>query len=129
MNEYQLQMPRQVYSGINAMQALARLAAGHHKAAVFTDKGICASGIVQRPLAQLQTAGVEYRLFDELPAEPTCDQAQQVVDDFRKWGADMIVAVGGGSVMDVAKLASITAAARCENCWMTRPRGKRACSR
>ena len=113
MNECQLQMPRQVYSGTSAMQALARLASGHHRAAVFTDKGICASGVVQRPLAQLQAAGVEYRLFDELPAEPTCDQAQQVVDAFRAWGADMIVAVGGGSVMDVAKLASITANGNC----------------
>lgn len=113
MNEYQLQMPRRVFSGADAMQALGRLAAGHRKAAVFTDKGICASGIAQRPLDQLQAAGVEYRLFDELPAEPTCDQAQKVVDSFREWGADMIVAVGGGSVMDVAKLASITADGSC----------------
>lgn len=118
MNEYQLQMPRRVFSGADAMQALGRLAAGHRKAAVFTDKGICASGIARRPLDQLQAAGVEYRLFDELPAEPTCDQAQKVVDAFREWGADMIVAVGGGSVMDVAKLASSpqTAAAPCGSC-------------
>lgn len=113
MKEYQLAMPRRVYSGAEAMQALGRLAAGHKKAAVFTDKGICASGIAQRPLDQLQAAGVEYRLFDELPAEPTCDQAQQVVDSFRAWGADLIVAVGGGSVMDVAKLASLTADGSC----------------
>ena len=113
MNEYQLQMPRQVYSGAEAMKSLARLAAGHRKAAVFTDKGICASGVVQGPLDQLQAAGVEYRLFDELPAEPSCDQAQQVVDTFREWGADMIVAVGGGSVMDVAKLAGLTADGSC----------------
>lgn len=113
MKEYQLAMPRRVYSGPEAMQALTRLAAGHKKAAVFTDKGICASGIAERPLDCLRAAGVAYRLFDDLPAEPTCDQAQQVADAFRAWGADLIVAVGGGSVMDVAKLAGITADGRC----------------
>lgn len=52
-------------------------------------------------------------VYDTLPAEPTCDQAQQVIDTFRESGADLIVAVGGGSVMDIAKLASITADGSC----------------
>jgi len=47
--------------------------------------------------------------LDDLPTEPTCDQAQAVVDEFKRSGADFIIAVGGGSVMDIAKLASILA--------------------
>lgn len=48
-------------------------------------------------------------IFDELAAEPTCDRAQDAVDAFKKSGAEFIVAVGGGSVMDTAKLASVLA--------------------
>ena len=92
------------------MQALAALAAGHKKAAVFTDGGILASGVLELPLAQLEQAGVPYEVFSGLPAEPTCDQAQAAIDRFAGAGADMILAVGGGSVMDIAKLASVTSA-------------------
>lgn len=95
------------------MQALRTLAQGRRKAAVFTDPGIRASGILERVLEQLDAVQMEYQIFDELPAEPTCDQAQQVISDFRTSGADWIIAVGGGSVMDIAKLASITAKEEC----------------
>lgn len=107
-------MPRQIFSGETAMEALKTLAKGRKKAAVFTDKGICASGIMERVLKQLDAVQMDYQLFDDLPAEPSCDQAQKVVTDFRTSGADWIIAVGGGSVMDIAKLASITADDRCQ---------------
>ena len=113
MKQYQLAMPQQVYSGETAIQALETLASGHEKAVVFTDAGIRASGILERPLAELDKAAVPYIINDTLPAEPTCDQAQQVIDTFRESNADLIVAVGGGSVMDIAKLASITADGSC----------------
>ena len=66
-----------MYSGPAGMQALAALAAGHKKAAVFTDGGILASGVLELPLAQLEQAGVPYEVFSDLPAEPTCDQARR----------------------------------------------------
>lgn len=108
MQQYTLTIPRQVYSGPAGMDALALLAAGHCRAAVFTDPGIQASGVLDLPLAQLDKANVPYTIFNDLPAEPTCDQAQQAIDRFYRSRADLIVAVGGGSVMDIAKLASIT---------------------
>ena len=109
MKQYQLAMPQQVFSGETGMQALESLAARHKKAAVFTDAGIRASGILERPLAELDKAAVPYIINDTLPAEPTCDQAQQVIDTFRESNADLIVAVGGGSVMDAAKAIAVVA--------------------
>ena len=77
MKQYQLAMPQQVYSGETAIQALETLASGHEKAVVFTDAGIRASGILERPLAELDKAAVPYIINDTLPAEPTCDQARE----------------------------------------------------
>lgn len=60
MKQYQLAMPQQVFSGETGMQALESLAARHKKAAVFTDAGIRASGVLERPLAELDKAAVPY---------------------------------------------------------------------
>ena len=102
---YLLRIPGYVACGANAMQALSGLLAGYQKIAVFTDRGIAESGVLQIPLAAIRQTGIPYELLSDLPSEPTADQAEAAVRAFRNSGADAIVAVGGGSVMDVAKLA------------------------
>lgn len=107
---YNLKMPQAVYSGEHALgQIPAVLGKDVRKVAVFTDKGIAGAGLLELPLSIVKETGADIVILDDLPAEPTCDQAQAVVDQFRESGADAIVAVGGGSVMDIAKLASILA--------------------
>ena len=109
LKQYQMKMPQTVYAGEGALENIGSVAAGHQKAALFTDKAIRGSGLTARAEELLAAAGVTVSVLDELPAEPTCDQAQQVVEAFRRTGADLIAAIGGGSVMDIAKLASIAA--------------------
>lgn len=58
-------------------------------------------------MARVQKAGVAYTILDDLPAEPSYLEAQKLVDQCKAYGADFIMAVGGGSVQDTAKLASI----------------------
>ena len=106
---YSVTMPRKVYSGKNALENLQSVVAGAKKVAIFTDKGILSTGLVDLPLAQLQKAGVESLVISDLPAEPSYMQVQKLVDEFKASGADFIVAVGGGSAMDAAKLASLLA--------------------
>lgn len=109
LTQYSLKMPRAVYGGEDSMQQLTHIiqAGRHKKVALFTDKGIEACGLVNLPKAAIEAAGVEYYLLDELPPEPTYGQVQALIDDFRRRGADLIVACGGGSVLDAAKLASV----------------------
>jgi len=108
MKEYKLEMPQKVYCGAGASKHITSLVKGNYrKAVVFTDGGVKGSGVLDMPLEALERAGIPYDIFDFLPGEPTCNEAQSVVDAFRKIQADVIVAAGGGSVMDMAKLASI----------------------
>lgn len=100
-------LPRAVYAGAGALDTLPALLASHRKVAVFSDRGIEKAGGLQKPLAQIKQAGCEVFLLLDLPAEPTCDQAQETVDQYRRIDADALVAIGGGSVMDVAKLCSV----------------------
>lgn len=112
LTQYTLNMPRAVYSGQGALEHIKDiLGNGVKKAAVFSDKGIIGAGLLKKPLSLMEDAGVDYTVLDEIPAEPDCDQAQTVIDAFKEMHADFIVAVGGGSVMDIAKLASVAATA------------------
>ncbi|BDF69250.1 alcohol dehydrogenase [Oscillospiraceae bacterium] len=111
LKTYNLMMPPAVYSGENALDNLEAILGknGVKKLAVFTDKGVEGAGLLDGPMARVRASGVEYVVLDELPPEPTYAQAQKLVDQFKASGADFILAVGGGSVMDTAKLAGILA--------------------
>ena len=109
LTQYNLKMPHAVYGGENAMDNITAIikARGAKKVAMFTDKGIEAAGLFTLPEEAVKAAGADYYVLDDLPAEPSYMAVQKLVDEFKHSGADLIVACGGGSVMDAAKLASV----------------------
>ncbi len=109
LSRYSIKMPHAVYGGENAMENITAIILKNkaRKVAMFTDKGIEACGLFKLPEEAVKASGAEYYVLDDLPAEPSYMAVQKLVDEFRKSGADLIVACGGGSVMDAAKLASV----------------------
>lgn len=109
LKQYSLKLPHAVYGGENAMEQITDILKTNaaKKVATFTDKGIEKAGLFALPEAAVKAAGVEYYVLDELPAEPSYEAVQKLIDEFKRSGADFIVACGGGSVMDAAKLASV----------------------
>jgi alcohol dehydrogenase class IV len=109
LTQYSLQMPKYTYAGKNALDNIKTIVGDYKKIAVFTDKGIESAGLIDLVLNPIKAAGKEFVVFDDLATEPSYLQVQKNVDEFKASGCDFIVAVGGGSVMDAAKLASILA--------------------
>ncbi|MBQ7058362.1 MAG: iron-containing alcohol dehydrogenase [Firmicutes bacterium] len=109
LTKYNLKMPHAVYGGENAIDEIATIikARGSKKVALFTDKGIEKVGLFQIVEEVVKSTGAEYYVLDELPPEPSYMAVQALVDQFKASGADLIVACGGGSVMDASKLASV----------------------
>lgn len=109
LTTYHLKMPRAVYGGVNAMDNITAVirATGVKRVAMFTDKGIEACGLFALPEAAVKASGASYYVLDELSPEPSYAEVQKLIDAFKAGGADLIVACGGGSVMDAAKLASV----------------------
>ncbi|MBE5984204.1 MAG: iron-containing alcohol dehydrogenase [Paenibacillaceae bacterium] len=109
LKTYNIKMPHAVYGGENAMECITTILKNQkvNRVAMFTDKGIEESGLFSLPEEAVKAAGAHYFVLDELPPEPTYTAVQKLVDQFKASKADMIVACGGGSVMDAAKLASI----------------------
>ena len=109
LKQYSLKMPARVFGGNGSLAEIENIVHGKSKIAVFTDKGIEGAGLLELPLGYIRKAGATSIVLDELPTEPTYVQAQEIIEQFRETGAEMIIAIGGGSVMDIAKLASIAA--------------------
>ena len=109
LTKYELKMPHAVYSGEDALGRIPEIFAANEvkRLVVFTDKGIEGAGLLEFPMAKVRETGVETVILDDLPAEPSYMEAQKLVDQCKDCGADFIMAVGGGSVMDTAKLASV----------------------
>ena len=109
LEKYSIKMPKAVYSGTDSLANVAGLikSLGSRKIAAFTDKGLRKLGLFDLVEARIKETGVAYEIFDDLPAEPTYMAVQSVIDQFKTGGYDLIVACGGGSVMDAAKLASV----------------------
>ena len=83
LKQYTLRMPGAVFGGENSLDNLTNLVKDTAKVAVFTDKGIEATGLADLVTAKIGQAGKEYVVFDELPAEPSYQQAQAAIDAFK----------------------------------------------
>lgn len=113
IKNYALKLPQVVYGGEDATVQLVSMIekAGAKNVAVFTDPSLRKLGLVDPALAAIKEAGAEAHIFDNIPAEPSYIQVQEVVDEVTGTGTELVVAVGGGSVMDTAKLACVCAGA------------------
>ena len=80
---------------------------GFKKVLFVTDKSLLECGVASKVTEVLTTAEIEYSIYSDIKPNPTVTNVQQGVDACREYGADVIVAVGGGSVMDTAKGISI----------------------
>ena len=111
LESYVLKFPKVVYSGKDAISKVEQVAKdfGATKACVVTDKGLLERGLCDKAIDILKGMGIGVEIIQNIPPEPSYLAVQEVVDQFRGMGANMIVAIGGGSVMDAAKLISVLA--------------------
>jgi alcohol dehydrogenase len=79
------------------------LGLGGRRPLLVTDPGRAVTGHPRRALASLRAAGLEAAVFDGVEENPTSLHVAAGVQAARIHGADLLVAVGGGSSLDVAK--------------------------
>ncbi len=74
---------------------------------IVSDKGVVAAGIVGRVTEKL--GALSFNLFDDTPSNPTENKVRDAADLFRATKCDGLIAVGGGSSIDLAKGVAILA--------------------
>ena len=97
------------YHGKGAVHAVVDeiQARGFKKAFVATDPDLIRFGVSSKVTDLLDEAGIPYHLYSDIKANPTIENVQHGVEEFRAAGADCIVAIGGGSAMDTSKAIGI----------------------
>jgi 4-hydroxybutyrate dehydrogenase len=76
---------------------------------VVTDAGVVQAGLYSRLQKLLAEAGIEHALFSEVRPNPTEADCLAGAEAYRRAQADSIVALGGGSPLDAAKLIRLLA--------------------
>jgi alcohol dehydrogenase len=82
---------------------------GAKKVLLVSDSGIEKAGWVQRLMDILKNEGVEWVYYPGVTSNPRDYEVEQGADFYRNNGADVIIAIGGGSAMDTAKGIAIIA--------------------
>jgi len=70
------------------------------KPLIVTDQGVVKSGTIQHVLSLLE---VEYSIYDLVKPEPELEQVQDCINFYHENQSDAVLAVGGGSALDIAK--------------------------
>jgi 4-hydroxybutyrate dehydrogenase len=83
-------------------------ALGAKRPLIVTDKGVAATGLLDRLRAALP-AGMAHVVFDEVPSNPTEEAALQAVALYQSQGCDALIGFGGGSPIDLAKAVALLA--------------------
>ncbi|MDO4414098.1 MAG: lactaldehyde reductase [Erysipelotrichaceae bacterium] len=82
-------------------------ARGFKKAFVASDPDLVKFGVTAKVTDLLDKAGIAYELYSNIQPNPTIENVQSGVKAFAEAGADMIIAIGGGSSMDTSKAIGI----------------------
>lgn len=75
--------------------------------AIITDKGLVKTGIVKKVEELLSSVGLPFNCFDQVTPDPPVEIAQQAARFVKEEGSDLVLGIGGGSPLDIAKVSAI----------------------
>ncbi|NIS62540.1 MAG: iron-containing alcohol dehydrogenase, partial [Proteobacteria bacterium] len=103
--------PNRILFGIDAVKGLGAEVKqlGGKKVLVVTDPGLIEAGLVEAIKAPLHSEGIAFSLYDQVEPEPPARIVDQCTQCLKDENCDLIIGVGGGSSLDVAKGTSIMA--------------------
>ena len=97
-------VPPKIYFKRGATDLALREYQGKKRAFIITDRFLFDSGAVRTITDTLEDIGTEYEIFFDVKPDPTLSTVEQAMVMVRSYQPDLIIALGGGSPMDVAKI-------------------------
>ncbi|WP_045481730.1 iron-containing alcohol dehydrogenase [Vibrio owensii] len=104
---YVLPLPKPtLFSGPGSIHELTEAIAdlGFKKLLLVTDEGLVRIGMAEQVAESARTRGLDVTLYAEVKPDPTYDQVERGLNVYLESGCDAILALGGGSAMDCAKV-------------------------
>lgn len=109
MKHFSFSIPQNVYFGWGSLGDLSDVAAkiDAKKAFIVSGPHLKKAGYVDLCAEKLKQAGIDSDSFTETEGNPSTDTVEKAAEKFKESGAQMIVAFGGGSPLDVAKAVAV----------------------
>src|SRR5215467_13040241 len=82
-------------------------ALGLKRVLLVTDPGVLATGLPERVMNLIREKRIEAGIFQDVSVEPTDVSVKSAIEFAKSFNAEGYVAVGGGSVMDTAKIMNL----------------------
>jgi len=109
---YSFRLPGKILFGVGVSEkvGLEARALGGGKILLVTDRNLRKMGVTKKTEEALTGEGFDLDVFSDVEAEPRLEVAEAAAEAGRKKDYDLVVGVGGGSVLDMAKVAAIAKA-------------------
>lgn len=111
MQDFSFKVPQEIVFGMHSLKKLPELLekSGSKKVMIISDRGLEGLGVVKKVADIVKAEGVEVCEFLDILPNPTVEMADEAAKMYKESGATSIIALGGGSPMDVAKAAGVLA--------------------
>ena len=109
MNTYSLLNAGRVNAGPGSIDSLKEVVADFNarNVLIISDKGVAGAGLIARPQALVEEAGASVSIIDDTPPEPSVEQVESILAAAQGTAWDLVIGIGGGSAMDVAKIVAV----------------------
>ena len=121
MQKFTHYTPTEIIFGPGVEERTAELVKKHGGSRVMVVYGggsVVESGLLRKIEALLGNEGIEYVLFGGAQPNPLLSHVREGVSQALKFGADMVLAIGGGSAIDTAKTIAHGLACPDEDIWL-----------
>ena len=111
MNPFEFSIPQNIIVGAGTLAQVpecAKKMGGTH-AMILSGPTLKKMGVVDKAADSLKAAGIAADIFTDIEANPSVTTVEKATESYLASGADFLVALGGGSPMDVAKAVGVTA--------------------
>ena len=111
MKVFPFSLPGVVYLGTDSLAKLSVEVEkmGVKKIFLITDKGLMNAGVSQKVGDCLAGNGVEITVYSEAEREPSVENVEKAAHELKKGAYDLVIGLGGGSPLDVAKGSAVLA--------------------
>ena len=111
MKDFRFKIPQNIEFGIGSLKRLPEIMKENNSDHVFliSDRGLESIGVVKKVKDIIETSGIKCTAYLDVVPNPTIDVVNEATASYKECGATSIVALGGGSPLDVAKAVGVLA--------------------
>ncbi|AFK22325.1 iron-containing alcohol dehydrogenase [Pyrococcus sp. ST04] len=96
-----------IFLGRGSLSNISKLISENERVIVFSSKSMEKLGFLKEVINNIENAGGVYETIVGVPPEPTIENVEEILPKVREFKPDTFIAIGGGSVIDVAKAVKV----------------------